>query len=76
MQALTAEKVKKLPPGTDVYLVREATGQRGRLWIVKSGKKKLLKGAVAEHEIKDRPGWHYEVDAMPDYGRKKKEAAV
>ena len=76
MKTLTAEKVKKLPPGTDVYLVREATGQRGRLWIVKSGKKKLLKGVMAEHEIKDRPGWHYEVDAVPDYGRKKKGAAV
>ena len=72
MKTLTAEKVKKLPPGTDVYLVREATGQRGKMWIVKSGTKKLLKGAVSEVTIKDRPGWHYEVDAMPDYGRKGK----
>ena len=75
MKTLTAEKVKKLPPGTDVFLVRDATGQRGRLWIVKSGKKKLLKGVMAEHEIKDRPGWHYEVDAIPDYGRKGKVVA-
>ena len=59
---MTAEKIKKLPPGTDVTLVREATGETGRLWVVKSGRKKMLRGAVAMHEIKDRPGWHYEVE--------------
>lgn len=59
---MTAEKIKKLPPGTDVTLVREATGETGRLWVVKSGRKKMLRGPFAMHEIKDRPGWHYEVE--------------
>lgn len=63
MKILPAAKVKKLPPGTDVSLVREATGQRGRLYVVKSGRKKMLKGLFGTHEITDRPGWHYEVDA-------------
>lgn len=59
---LTADKVKKLPVGTDVYLVKDGTDLRGTLWIVKSGRKKLLKGLTSELEIKDKPGWHYEVD--------------
>ncbi len=62
MKVLSADKVKKLPPGTDVFLVRESNGSKGRLWIVKVGKKKMLKGIYSEHEIKDRPGWHYEVE--------------
>lgn len=60
-KTVTAAQVKRLKVGTDVFLIREATGQTGRLWVIKSGRKKMLKGAVAEHEIKDRPGWHYEV---------------
>jgi hypothetical protein len=62
MKKITADKVKKLPVGADVYLVREATGEKGKLWIIKSGRKKLLKGLMATHEIKDRAGWHYEVE--------------
>lgn len=61
MKVLTAEKVKKLPPGTDVFTVKDETGERGRLWIIKSGRKKLLKGILKSYEIKERPGWHYEV---------------
>lgn len=61
-KTLTADKVKKLPAGTDVFLVRESTGNVGRLWIVKSGRKKMLKGIMTEHEIRDRAGWHYEVE--------------
>lgn len=61
MNTLTAAQVKRLPVGTDVALVRESTGQRGMLWVVKSGRKKMLKGVLgALHEITDRPGWHYE----------------
>lgn len=33
MKTLTAEKVKRLPVGTDVIVVNEETGQTGRLWI-------------------------------------------
>lgn len=62
-KTLTAEKVKKLPVGTDVFLVRECNGNTGRLFIVKSGRKKMLRGMMTEHEIKDRAGWHYEVEA-------------
>lgn len=61
-KTITADKVKKLPVGTDVFLIRESTGEAGRLWIVKSGRKKILKGVFAEYEIKDRAGWHYEVE--------------
>lgn len=62
MKILSADKVKKLPPGTDVYTVRESDGSRGMLWVIKSGRKKLLKGVYGTHEIIDRPGWHYEVE--------------
>lgn len=62
MKTLTAAQVKKLPVGTDVFLVREATGQRGRLWVIKEGRFKRLKGVMAIHKIEDRPGWHYEVE--------------
>ena len=62
MKILTAAQVKKLPVGTDVRLVRESTGRTGLLWVVKSGRKKMLRGVVTGHlhEIKDRQGWHYE----------------
>lgn len=59
---LTAAQVKKLPAGTDIYVIREATGQEGKMWIIKSGRKKKLKGIMTEHDIMDRPGWHYEVE--------------
>ena len=58
---LSADKVKRLPSGTDIFIVRDETGEKGRLWIVKSGRKKLLRGVMAEHEIRDREGWHYEL---------------
>ena len=60
---LSVQAVKKLKPGTDVLIVRESTGEAGRMWIVKSGNKKLLKGMgiFATYEIKERPGWHYEL---------------
>lgn len=61
-KTLTVAQVKKLPAGTDVFLIRESTGQEGRLWIVKSGRKKILKGIMTEHDIADRKGWHYEVE--------------
>lgn len=62
MKILTAEKVKRLPPGTDVILVNEQTGSRGRLWIIKSGRKKMMRGIINAHEIRDLPGWHYEIE--------------
>lgn len=61
-KVLTAEKVKKLSPGTDVLFVRESDGAVGRFWVVKSGRKKLLKGVITEQEIIDRKGWHYEIE--------------
>lgn len=62
MKTLTAEKVKRLPPGTDVTIVKEEDGSVGHMWIIKSGRKKLLRGILSTHEIIDRPGWHYEVE--------------
>lgn len=62
MKILTAEKVKRLEPGTDIFAVNEATGERGRLRIIKSGRKKILQGVFARYEIRDLPGTHYEVE--------------
>lgn len=62
-KVLTAQNVKNLPVGTDVILVRDGTGKSGKLWVIKSGRKKMLRGVMGTHEIKDRPGWHYEVEA-------------
>lgn len=61
MKTLSAEKVKKLPVSTDVWIVKEDTGEKGMMWIVRSGRKKILKGIYTKMEIKDRPGIHYEV---------------
>ena len=62
IKAITPEQLKKLPPGTPVYLVNDSTGERGSLVLVKSGRKKMLRGVIAMHEIKDMPGLHYEVE--------------
>ena len=61
MKTLTAAKVKSLEPGTDVILVNDKTGSRGRLWVIKSGRKKMLRGILTSFEIRDREGWHYEI---------------
>ena len=60
-KTITAEKVKKLPIGTEVLVVREGTQQTTLMRIAGYYKKKMLKGATAVHEIRDRAGWHYEV---------------
>ncbi len=62
MKTVTAKQVKRLPVGTDVILVNEKTGSRGRLWVIKSGRKKMLRGILTSHEIKDMEGWHYEIE--------------
>ena len=62
MKTLSAAQVKKLPVGTIVFIVKEDTGDHGRMWIVKSGRKKILKGIYTEMHIKDRAGWCYEVE--------------
>ena len=43
-----------------MILVRDGTGKSGKLWVIKSGRKKMLRGVMGLHEIVDRPGWHYE----------------
>lgn len=65
---LTAAQVKRLPVGTKIKLVREGNNTSGRLWVVKSGNKKMLCGVMATHKIEDRPGWHFEEadDERPD----------
>lgn len=62
MKTLTAKQVKRLEPGTDVYLVNDKTGQRGSMWVIQNGRKKMLRGIVNVLEIKDKEGWHYEID--------------
>lgn len=32
----------------------------GKLLVIKSGRKKMLRGVMGIHEIADRSGWHYE----------------
>ena len=61
-KTLTAQQVKKLPVGTDVYAVNDKDGSVGMMWIMKSGRKKMLKGILGVHEIKDIEGFHYEVE--------------
>lgn len=60
MKVVTAAQLKKLPEGTTVHLVHGE--QKGILTLVKCGRKKMLRGYYALHEIKDRSGWRYEVE--------------
>ena len=62
MKVLSAEEVKRLPMGTVVFMVNEKTGSVGRYWIVKSGRKKTIRGILGTYEIKDLEGWHYEIE--------------
>lgn len=59
---VSATKVKKLPVMTDVKIVNDKTHDFGIMWIIKCGRKKILKGIYTTQEIKDRDGWHYEVN--------------
>lgn len=61
MKTVTAKQVKRLEPGTDVYLVNDKTGQRGSMWVIQNGRKKMLRGIINVMEIKDMEGWHYEI---------------
>jgi len=61
VKILTAEQVKRLPVGTDVRIVQNATGKYGLGYIVKSGKRKMLKCPLLDPVvIIDRVGYHYE----------------
>lgn len=62
MKTVTAKQVKRLEPGTDVYLVNDKTGQRGSMWVIQNGRKKMLRGIINVMEIKDKEGWHYEIE--------------
>ena len=60
MKVVTAAQLKKLPEGMTVHLIHGE--KKELLTLVKSGRKKMLRGSLALHEIKDRPGWRYEVE--------------
>ena len=61
MRILTAEQVKKLPVGTDIKIVHNSTGSYILSYIVKSGRKKMLKKPLMDPVvIIDRVGYHYE----------------
>ena len=63
MKTLTAEQVKRLPVGTDVRIVQNAMGTYELGYIVKSGKRKMIKKLLLDPvAIVDRMGYHYEVD--------------
>ena len=61
MKILTAEQVKQLPVGTDIKIVQNSTGRYSLAYIVKSGRKKMLKKPLFDPDvIIDRVGYHYE----------------
>ena len=61
MKILTAEQVKRLPVGTDIKIVHNSTGRYSLSYIVKSGRKKMLKRPLFDPVvIIDRVGYHYE----------------
>ena len=61
MRILTAEQVKRLPVGTDIKIVQNSTGRYSLSYIVKSGRKKMLKKPLMDPVvIIDRAGYHYE----------------
>lgn len=61
---ISAAKVKKLPPSTDVWVVDEKTGYSKRLFVIKYGKGVRLLQAFGGPvvTIKDTPGYHYEIE--------------
>ena len=61
MKILTADQVKRLPVGTDIKIVQNSTGRYSLAYIVKSGRKKMLKKPLFDPDvIIDRVGYHYE----------------
>jgi len=61
VRILTAEQVKRLPVGTDIKLVHNSTGRYSLGYIIKPGRKKMLKKPLMDPVvIIDRAGYHYE----------------
>ena len=61
MKILSADQVKRLPVGTDIKIVQNSTGRYSLSYIVKSGRKKMLKKPLFDPDvIIDRVGYHYE----------------
>ena len=53
--------MKRLPVGTDIKIVQNSTGRFSLSYIVKSGRKKMLKRPLLDPVvIIDRAGYHYE----------------
>lgn len=61
MKKVTARQLKRLPVGTNVYITTNE-GNKCKMWISQTYKKKFLKGVFTEMDIKDRAGWTYEVE--------------
>ena len=74
---ITTTSVKRLKPGTEVFLARDHDpSQRVSGLVIQSGKKKLFKAIMSgtTYDIKDRPGWHRErEDTVPVKTRKARE---
>ena len=61
MKILSADQVKRPPVGTDIKIVQNSTGRYSLAYIVKSGRKKMLKKPLFDPVvIIDRVGYHYE----------------
>lgn len=63
---ISIANLKRLPVGSDVLYVQEATGHFARMWIAKNHKGRLvLKGVLSERylsEVTASPGYHFEVE--------------
>ena len=74
---ITTTSVKRLKPGTEVFLARDHDpSQRVSGLVIQSGKKKLFKAIMSgtTYDIKDRSGWHWErEDTVPVKTRKARE---
>lgn len=65
---LTTLQVKKLKAGTQVALARDHDPtQRVAGAVVQSGHKKVfVSSGGSAYQIKDRPGWHWQMEAGAD----------
>ena len=60
---ISAAKLKKMPILTDVWVVNEESKREGLFFLIQCGKRKMLKSVMGKLEtIKDRDGFHYEVE--------------
>lgn len=67
MKKVKASQVKKLEPGTSVWLGKKGDGRKSEFTVVQYGKEKRIRHRMAGESaacrpIKDYPGFVYEVE--------------